>query len=202
MVQYWPCWKSIQADTVRLHGKYSLPRFLRSILWNRNFRVIVTMRFCQRLSISRGPAHAFLLLARILHSLVAWSAGLELGWEALAGAGFCIWHGWGLVISPRAKIGCNVTVFHGVTIGQRDRIGPNNERHVSYPTIEDEVWLGPHAIVVGGVTIGRGARVAGGTLVTKDVRPFSIVGGNPMRVLRENAKPDVLNPASIHFFAD
>jgi serine O-acetyltransferase len=82
-----------------------------------------------------------------------------------------------------------------VTIGRKDKILADGERIISYPTIEDEVWIGPHAIIVGGVTIGRGSRVAPGTVVIKDVDPYTIVGGNPMRVLRTNAIPDVSRPA-------
>lgn len=50
--------------------------------------------------------------------------------------------------------------------------------------IEDEVYLGVGVIVLGGVTIGRGAVVAAGAVVNKDVPPYAIVGGVPARVLR------------------
>lgn len=51
--------------------------------------------------------------------------------------------------------------------------------------IEDDVWLGTHVSVLDGVTIGRGAVVAAGAVVTKDVAPYTIVGGVPARVLRQ-----------------
>jgi acetyltransferase-like isoleucine patch superfamily enzyme len=51
--------------------------------------------------------------------------------------------------------------------------------------VEDHVWIGCHAIVLSGVTIGRGAVVAAGAVVTRDVPPNSLVAGNPARVLRE-----------------
>jgi len=47
--------------------------------------------------------------------------------------------------------------------------------------IEDDVWLGAHVTVTDGVTIGRGAVVAANAVVTKNVRPFSIVAGVPAR---------------------
>lgn len=50
--------------------------------------------------------------------------------------------------------------------------------------IEDDVWIGTGAIVLRGVIVGRGAVVAAGSIVTKSVPPYSIVGGNPARVLR------------------
>lgn len=51
-------------------------------------------------------------------------------------------------------------------------------------TIEDDVWIGQRAMILPGVTVGRGSVVAAGAVVTKDVPPLSVVGGNPARVLR------------------
>ena len=48
-------------------------------------------------------------------------------------------------------------------------------------TIEDDVWIGTRAIILPNVTIGRGAIIAAGAVVTKDVKPFSIVAGVPAR---------------------
>lgn len=52
-------------------------------------------------------------------------------------------------------------------------------------TIEDNVWIGKRAIILKGVRIGAGAIVAIGAVVTKDVRPGTVVGGNPARELKE-----------------
>jgi maltose O-acetyltransferase len=50
--------------------------------------------------------------------------------------------------------------------------------------IEDDVWVGTCAVILGGVTVGRGAIVGAGSVVTRDVPPYSIVAGCPARVLR------------------
>lgn len=52
-------------------------------------------------------------------------------------------------------------------------------------TIEDEVWIAANSVVVAGVTIGKHAVVAAGSVVTKDVPPYSIVAGNPAKVIKE-----------------
>lgn len=49
--------------------------------------------------------------------------------------------------------------------------------------IEDNAWIGFNSIILKGVTIGKGAIVASGSVVTKDVAPFAIVGGNPAQVI-------------------
>jgi maltose O-acetyltransferase len=59
------------------------------------------------------------------------------------------------------------------------------EPDVLLPTkIGRDVWIGANAVVLGGVTIGDGAVVAAGSVVTKDVEPGAIVVGNPARLVR------------------
>lgn len=53
--------------------------------------------------------------------------------------------------------------------------------------IEDNVWIGEYAAVLKGVTVGKGAIVASHAVVTKDVPPYTIVAGNPARVVKELA---------------
>jgi acetyltransferase-like isoleucine patch superfamily enzyme len=50
--------------------------------------------------------------------------------------------------------------------------------------IEDKVWIGMDALILKGVTIGEGSVVAARSVVTKDVPPYSLVAGNPARVVK------------------
>ncbi len=59
-------------------------------------------------------------------------------------------------------------------------------------TIGDDVWLGFRATILSGVTIGQGAVVAAGAVVTKDVPPYAIVGGVPARVIRYRFEEDMI----------
>jgi acetyltransferase-like isoleucine patch superfamily enzyme len=56
--------------------------------------------------------------------------------------------------------------------------------------VEDDVWLGHGVIVLSPAHIGHGAIVAAGSVVTKDVLPYSIVGGNPAKVIKMRFDPD------------
>ncbi len=52
-------------------------------------------------------------------------------------------------------------------------------------TIKDNVWIATDAIILPGVTIGEGAVVAAGAVVSKDVEPWTVVGGNPARFIKK-----------------
>jgi acetyltransferase-like isoleucine patch superfamily enzyme len=58
---------------------------------------------------------------------------------------------------------------------------PQNDKGV---TIDDDVWIGACAIILKGVTIGRGSIIAAGSVVNKDVNPYSIVGGVPAKLIK------------------
>jgi acetyltransferase-like isoleucine patch superfamily enzyme len=66
---------------------------------------------------------------------------------------------------------------------------PDHDRGV---VIEDDVWIGTRAIILHGVTIGRGSVVGAGSVVTKSVPEFVIVAGVPARVLRNRFAPEQL----------
>lgn len=188
---------ALRSDTHRLAGRFGWGLLLRHALTNRTFRVIVTLRLCQGMAAAGPPGRPLLPLCQALHRFATHSAAMDLSWRTRIGPGLALTHGWGLVVSPGAVIGANVTLFHGVTIGQRDGISASGERRTTYPVIEDEVWVGPNAIIVGGITIGRGSRIIGGTFVAEDVPPYSVVSSQARPSIRDGCVPDVPNAAPL-----
>ncbi len=111
----------------------------------------------------------------------------------------------GLVLGNRSGIGIRCEVHGKVTIGDNVMMGPEvviyTKGHAyedtSKPMIEqgdtqmkpvrimDDVWIGRRAIILPGVTIGSGAIIGAGAVVTKDVAPMTVVGGNPAKVIKK-----------------
>ena len=67
--------------------------------------------------------------------------------------------------------------------------GPLRTKHIPPPnkgniTIGNDVWVGLNCMIMGGVTIGDGAVIAAGSVVTKDVNPYSVTGGSPAKHIK------------------
>lgn len=88
----------------------------------------------------------------------------------------------GITIGDDVLLGHNVvlaTLNHDPVVARRSSMLP------APIVIGDKVWIGANATVLPGVTIGKGAIVAAGAVVHRDVPPFTVVGGVPARILRE-----------------
>lgn len=88
--------------------------------------------------------------------------------------------------SEKVAIGNYVLVSWDVNILENNFHTTTDGGITSAPiVIEDRVWVGCRAIILGGVTIGEGSIVAAGSVVTRDVPPGTLVAGNPAKVIRE-----------------
>lgn len=123
---------------------------------------------------------------------------ISIGEWCYIGEGVRIWSAANIKIGDRVLISHNVNIFDSLTHPLAAR-----ERHAQFRaimtsghpqtidlgerpvTLGDDVWIGANACVLRGVTIGEGAVIGAGTVVTHDVAPYTIVAGNPARVIRE-----------------
>lgn len=103
--------------------------------------------------------------------------------------------GEGAVLDGRGKIviGNHVDIATEVMIynSWHDTEDPHFSALSESVTIHDYVFIGPRAIILPGVTIGKGAIVAAGSVVTKDVEPYALVGGVPAKFIRERKLKDL-----------
>lgn len=78
---------------------------------------------------------------------------------------------------------------NGVGISWTDQQPTDEFREIN---IGNDVWIGARAMVMGGITIGDGAVVGAGAIVTKDIPPYAIVGGVPARIIRYRFSEDII----------
>ncbi|RQG93316.1 serine O-acetyltransferase [Natrarchaeobius halalkaliphilus] len=118
------------------------------------------------------------LAARLFAHVVRLLTGVEIHPAATIGQRVTIDHGMGVVIGETAEVGDDVHMYHGVTLG-----GDTNERVKRHPTLEDGVTVGANATLLGAITVGSGASVGAGSVLTTDVEPGATVAGVPARRL-------------------
>lgn len=101
----------------------------------------------------------------------------------------------GITIGNKVTFGPNVTIMAGnhnfrdvgVYIHGNHNKRPDDDMPVM---IMDDVWVGCNAVILKGVTVNKGAIIAAGAIVTKDIPAYAIVGGNPAKVIKYRFTPD------------
>ncbi len=87
--------------------------------------------------------------------------------------------------SKSVKIGNYVLIAWDVNILEHDHHAPGGANPTPEPIIiEDEVWIACRSIILKGVTIGKGAIVGAGSVVTKDIPPYTFAAGNPAKNIK------------------
>ena len=119
------------------------------------------------------------LVARIVSQWGRFYTGIEIHPAAKIEAGVFIDHGMGVVIGETAEIHKGTVIYQGVTLG-----GTGKEHGKRHPTIMEDVVISAGAKVLGGFTVGKGAKIGAGAVVLKEVPPYATVVGIPGRVVR------------------
>jgi len=124
--------------------------------------------------------YGFKWLGRFISHLSRWLTGIEIHPGAKIGNGVFFDHGMGIVIGETAEIGDGCTIYHGVTLGGTS-LYKGAKRH---PTLGRDVVIGAGAKVLGGFTVGDGAKVGSNAVVTKPVPAGATAVGNPARIIQ------------------
>lgn len=168
----------IEATTHPNFRLYSPARFWAraavKTLFSANVRAVIVFRVAHALA-TRG----MLPVALLMRSHTIRVSGAELNPLASIGPGLYLAHSVGVGIGARVVIGANCKIHLGVVIGPQ----PMDQSEPRYTVIGDNVFIGTHAVVVGGVTIGDGAVIGANALVARDVAPYTVVSAAPARVV-------------------
>lgn len=127
---------------------------------------------------------------------------IEIGDFCYVGEGARIWSALNIRVGNRVLISHLVSIYDSTTHPLRADLRHAQYREIlesGHPKvmdlgekaveISDDVWIGSHAIILRGVNLGRGCVVAAGSVVTKSVPDFTLVAGNPARIIRTVEKP-------------
>lgn len=156
-------------DTYHYFGESSIK--LGRLVGDFGYRYIFYLRMCQAGGIRK-------LLFTLPRKHLSRRCGLEISPSTQIGEGFYIGHPYGITVNGAAKLGRNVNIHKGCTIGQENR-----GKRKGVPTIGNCVYLGINSTIVGGITIGDDVFIASNTFVNQDIPDHSIVVGNPCRVI-------------------
>lgn len=108
---------------------------------------------------------------------------------AVIGKGIFVDHGTGIVIGETAVIDDDVSLFQGVTLG-----GTGKQLGIRHPKIQAGVTICAGATVLGNIVVGKGAKIGAGSIVLKDVMPYTTVVGIPARIVNNSIPNKALCP--------
>lgn len=162
---------ALVAEDYRTHGHDAFAQGFWALFWHRfgNWRMSVRPRLL------RAPLS---LVYRCMAKTVEWTCGIFLPYTTSVGRRVRLEHFGGMILVP-VSIGSDVTVRQNTTMGIA-----RPDRPAGRPVIEDSVDIGAGAVIVGGITVGRGAVIGANAVVTRSVPPFAVVAGVPARVVR------------------
>ena len=134
----------------------------------------------------------FDLIARVISQFSRFLTGIEIHPRAKIGKNLFIDHGMGVVIGETSDIGDNVTIYHMVTLGGiSPSINSEDQRNTKrHPTLMNNVVVGSGAQILGPVVIGKNAKIGANAVVTKNVPENAIMVGIPAKNVGESSVDD------------
>jgi len=175
---------NLKADLFRYGGLVGYKGFLKGIMCS-GFRYMILYRKAQKYKNNRVIYFFFRLLKRRFKI----KRGYDISFDAQIGEGLYLSSHPGHVIIGPIKIGKYCNINHSVTIGRTYKNGK-----ICHPIIDDFVWIGTGAVIVGGVRIGKNVLIAPNAYVNIDIPDNSLVIGNPAKIYpKENPTENYIN---------
>ncbi len=178
----------VLSDLYRIAGDARATTFLKYLLIGGAFKYNFWMRTCRYAQSVMPLKYTVYPLARVMLNRLTYKFGISIPHTTQIGSGFYIGHFGGIVVNPKSIIGKNCNVSHGVTLGKGNR-GKNK----GYPTIGDNVYIGPGVKIIGSVKIGNNVAIGANCVVTKDAPDNSVVVGIPGKVISMEGSEGYVN---------
>ena len=168
----------ILSDLYRITGNTNLRLLVRYVLFGEAYKYIFWMRTCQFAHGKRWLKFNIYPVALFFLNHYKYKFGINIPFEAAIGSGFYIGHFGGIVVYPYCRIGKNCNLSHGVTLGKTNR-----GKKAGYPTIGENVYIGPGAKIIGNIKVGDNVAIGANCVVTNDVPDNAVVVGVPGKVI-------------------
>ena len=149
--------------------------FLQSII-NSAFRYTVVLRKSKYYQVNNKKL--LYIISRYNLLKLSKKYGYQIQYSTSIGEGLYLGHRGTIIINGKAKLGNNINIATGVTIGQENR----GERK-GVPTIGNHVWIGTNSVIIGNINIGDNVLIAPNSYVNFNVPANSIVVGNPGKII-------------------
>lgn len=186
----------MKLDLKNYKNRHSLKSKIGRVVWN-----VVWLLFFR--TTPRGNLFRpwRIMLLKLFGAKVEWSSNVLPScriwqpWNLTMGAYACLGADIDCYTVDEIKIGPQATVSQGVKLctAGHDITSKMFELEYKPIVIEDSAWVAAWSIVLPGVTIGEGAVVAAGSVVVKDVEPWTVVGGNPAKVIKKRELKEINN---------
>ena len=178
----------VLCDLHRYVGSVGISIFLKNVLFNPGYKYTFVLRVTRFLKSKGVLCLPFYATSRILLSHYTYKYGISIPYNTNISAGFYIGHFGGIVVNHKAVIGKNCNISQGVTIGET--YGGKNP---GVPVIGDNVYIGPGAKIIGGITIGNNVAIGANCVLTKSVPDNAIVVGIPGEVKSYSGSGNYIN---------
>lgn len=165
----------IRADLHR-HGVVGLAATLKALAFNLSFQVVLSYRLHRYLGSRRWLRFSFLQI--LLSRWQVASGNCQISPKAQIGGGLLLPHPVGVVVGSGCRLGPDVTLYQGVTLGADARAG--------YPRLARGVTVFANACVVGDIGLGEASVVGACSFLKRDLPPGAVAAGVPARILRSS----------------
>jgi serine O-acetyltransferase len=178
-------WSLILSDVARITGRRSAADAIKQYVAGEAFRYNVWFRVVA--GSSGGRLSPLRMAAQIMLRRQRYRLGVNLPGSTRVGPGLLIGHAGGIVVNAAATIGRNCNLSHNVTIGA------NKGRRAGVPSIGDDVYIGPGAVVIGNVSVGNGVAIGANSVVVDDVPAGVTVAGSPAKIVSPSGSEQWVN---------